>query len=82
MLPDQGFPSPFPFASSRDSFSSIASRMNAAMRFGPATASIRFLVSSDSRTSVGFTFNAGRPIRGLFADIGKCVNTTSQLYGC
>lgn len=50
-------------ASRRFSSLSIASRMNCAMRFGPAMASMRAIWSSVSRTFVSFTPSGGRPIR-------------------
>jgi len=50
--------------SRRSSSRSIASRMNAAMRFGPTRASMRCLCSSVSRTFVSLTLSGGRPMRG------------------
>jgi hypothetical protein len=56
---------------------SIASRMNAAMRWAPTSTSMRRRTSSLNRTSVGFTFNGGRPMRGAVSDIGNSVKTHS-----
>lgn len=53
-----------PPVSRRSSSASIASRMNAAMRFGPTRASMRCLCSSVSRTFVSLTLSGGRPMRG------------------
>ncbi len=49
--------------SRRESSFSTASRMNAAMRFGPTIASMRCRCSSVRRTFVSFTFSGGRPMR-------------------
>jgi hypothetical protein len=61
--------------SRRFSSLSIASRMNCAMRFGPATASMRARVSVVSRTSVGFVSSflasGGRPMRDRLSGIGN-----------
>lgn len=66
---------PLGFSASRffSSFST-ASRMNVAMRFGPAMASIRAIWSSVSRTFVSFTPSGGRPIRLPLTVPGKFVN--------
>lgn len=53
---------------------SIASRINSARRFLPAIASMRSGKSSGSRTSIGFTFIGGRPMRAGIFDTGKLVN--------
>ena len=58
----------------RKSSASAASRRNCAIRRLPATASIRAIISTDSRTTIGLTFNGGRPMRGVLtehSDIGK-----------
>jgi hypothetical protein len=49
--------------SRRRSSASTASRMNCAMRFGPATASMRAIWSNVNRTFVSFTPSGGRPMR-------------------
>lgn len=50
-------------SSRRSSSFSTASRMNAAMRLGPTSASMRCRCSSVRRTFVSFTLSGGRPIR-------------------
>lgn len=71
--------------SRRFSSASTASRMNSAMRFGPANASIRFRRSSVSRTIVGFVmdvcFRGGRPMRRGVTDCGKFVKV-HQISDC
>lgn len=69
---------PFASASRRASSASITSRMNAAMRFGPTSASMRSATSTGRRTSVGFKFIGGRPMRRPVSDIGKFVNLHSK----
>jgi len=48
--------------------------MNAANRLGPATASIRAIVSSGNRTVVGFTPSDGRPMRRPVSATALCVD--------
>lgn len=48
--------------------------MNAANRLGPATASIRAMVSSGKRTVVGFTPSDGRPMRCPVSATALCVD--------
>ena len=50
-------------ASRRSSSASMASLMNAAMRLGPTSASMRCRCSSVRRTFVSLTLSGGRPIR-------------------
>jgi hypothetical protein len=50
--------------SRRSSSASMASRMKAAMRFGPTSDSMRRRCSAVRRTFVSFTFSGGRPMRG------------------
>lgn len=58
--------------SRRANSASMASRMNCARLFGPASASMRDITASESRTCVAFTPNAGRPIRGVVSDTASC----------
>lgn len=60
--------------SSRASFSSTAARMNSAALLGPTTASMRAMVSSGSRTVVGFTPRGGRPMRRPLSATALCVD--------
>jgi hypothetical protein len=52
--------------------------MNSAMRFSPTKALMRSSASAVSRTTVGFTFNGGRPIRAELADIGKFIKSSPK----
>jgi hypothetical protein len=60
----------FFFRSRRLSSRSTASRMNSAIFCLPTSASIRSSASFESRTTVAFMFNGGRPMRPGLADIG------------
>lgn len=66
------------FVSRLASSASIASRMNTAIRLGPTRTSILCRTSSVSRTSVGFTFSGGLPMRRVVSDIGKFVKVPSK----
>lgn len=57
---------------------STASRMNCAMRFGPAMTSIRAIWSSVNRTFVSFTPSGGRPMRLPVTVPGKFVKEPSN----
>lgn len=60
--------------SRRFSSRSTASRIKAAIWFFPTSASMRSTASTGRRTTVGFTFIEGRPMRAGLPDIGKSIN--------
>jgi len=60
--------------SARASFSVTASRMNAAVLFGPATASMRAICSALKRTVSGRTPSGGLPMRAGLSATALCVD--------